>query len=159
MLKLKLQYFGHLMLHHLIRKDLDAGKGWRQEEKGTEEDEMVEWHHRFNGHEFEQALGDGMDREARHAAFHGVTESQTWFRDWTTNTNNSSIIPESVTMTHSKLSLLHIPSWLYTEPLCFLNIPSLFLSLYTSESDTEQYSVGLLGTKAFLCPPFLDYRK
>ena len=59
MLKLKLQYFGHLMLHHLVRKDLDAGKGWRQEEKDTEEDEMVEWHHRFNGHEFEQALGDG----------------------------------------------------------------------------------------------------
>ena len=59
MLKLKLQYFGHLMLHHLVRKDLDAGKGWRQEEKDTEEDEIVEWHHRFNGYEFEQALGDG----------------------------------------------------------------------------------------------------
>ena len=39
-------------------KDLDAGKGWRQEEKGTTEDEMVGWHHRLNGHEFEQTLGD-----------------------------------------------------------------------------------------------------
>ena len=37
----------------LIRKDPDAGKDWRQEEKGTTEDEMVEWHHRLNGHEFE----------------------------------------------------------------------------------------------------------
>ena len=37
----------------------DAGKDWGQEEKGTTEDEMVEWHHRLNGHEFEQALGDG----------------------------------------------------------------------------------------------------
>ena len=43
----------------LIGKDLDAGKGWRWEEKGTTEDEMVGWHHQLNGHEFEQALGDG----------------------------------------------------------------------------------------------------
>ena len=42
----------------LIRKDPDAGKGWRQEEKGTAEDEMVEWHHQFDGHEFEQTLQD-----------------------------------------------------------------------------------------------------
>ena len=37
----------------LIGKDPDAGKYWRQEEKGTIEDEMVLWHHRLNGHEFE----------------------------------------------------------------------------------------------------------
>ena len=37
----------------LIRKDPDAGKDWKQEEKGTTEDEMVGWHHRLNGHEFE----------------------------------------------------------------------------------------------------------
>ena len=42
----------------LILKDLDAGKNWRQEEKGATEDEMVGWHHRLNGHEFEQAPGD-----------------------------------------------------------------------------------------------------
>ena len=42
-----------------IRKDPDAGKDGRQEEKGTTEDEMVGWHHRLNGHEFEQAPGDG----------------------------------------------------------------------------------------------------
>ena len=44
---------------HLIRKDPDAEKDWRQEEKGMTEDEMVGWHHWLNGHEFEQALGDG----------------------------------------------------------------------------------------------------
>ena len=43
----------------LIRKDPDAGKDWRWEEKGTAEDVMVGWHHRFNGHKFEQALGVG----------------------------------------------------------------------------------------------------
>ena len=41
------------------------------------EDEMVGWHHRLNGHEFEQALGVVMDREAWHAAVHGVAKSQT----------------------------------------------------------------------------------
>ena len=43
----------------LIRKKPDAGKNWRQEEKGTTEDEMVGWHHQLDWHEFEQALGDG----------------------------------------------------------------------------------------------------
>ena len=42
----------------LIGKDPDAGKDWGQEEKGTTEDEMVGWHHRLNGHEFEQTPGD-----------------------------------------------------------------------------------------------------
>ena len=41
----------------LIWKDPDAGKEWRQEEKGTTEDEMVGWHHWIDGHEFEQAVG------------------------------------------------------------------------------------------------------
>ena len=41
----------------LIGKNSDTGKDWRQEEKGTTEDEMVGWYHRLNGHEFEQALG------------------------------------------------------------------------------------------------------
>ena len=40
-------------------------------------DEMVEWHHRLSGREFEQAPGDGEVQEAWHAAVHGVTKSQT----------------------------------------------------------------------------------
>ena len=43
----------------LIGKDPDAGKDWRQEEKGTTEDEMVGWHHWLDGHEFEQSPGVG----------------------------------------------------------------------------------------------------
>ena len=42
-----------------LRKDPDAGKDWRQEEKGMTEDEMVGRHHWLNGQEFEQGLGDG----------------------------------------------------------------------------------------------------
>ena len=43
----------------LIGKDPDAGEDWEQEEKGTTEDETVGWHHRLNGHEFEQTPGVG----------------------------------------------------------------------------------------------------
>ena len=46
----------------LIGEDPDAGKDWRQEEKGETEDEMVGWHHRLNGHEFEQIPGDGEEK-------------------------------------------------------------------------------------------------
>ena len=56
MLKLTLQYFGHLMrkLTHWKMSQFipDAGRDWGQEEKGTTEDEMAGWHHRLNGHEF-----------------------------------------------------------------------------------------------------------
>ena len=55
MLKLKFKYFGHLMGRTDSGKDPDAGKDWRQEEKKMTEDEMVEWHHLLDGHEFEQA--------------------------------------------------------------------------------------------------------
>ena len=46
----------------LLRKDPDAGKNWRQEEKGMTVHEMVGWHHWLNGHEFKQALGDGEEQ-------------------------------------------------------------------------------------------------
>jgi len=67
----------------LTGKDPDVGKDWRQEEKGTTEDKMVGWHHWLDGHEFEQAPGIGMGREACCAAVHEVAKSQTWLSDWT----------------------------------------------------------------------------
>ena len=57
MLKLKLQHWPPDAKNWLLRKDPDAGKDWK--EKVTTEDEMVGWHHRLDGHEFEQVLGDG----------------------------------------------------------------------------------------------------
>ena len=54
MLKLKLQYFGHLMRRvDSLEKSLMLGGIWRQEEKGMTEDEMAGWHHRLDGREFE----------------------------------------------------------------------------------------------------------
>ena len=64
MLKLKLQYFGHLMQRVDSLEKTDAGRDWRQEEKGMTEDEMVGWHHLLNGCEFEQALGMGDGQES-----------------------------------------------------------------------------------------------
>ena len=66
-----------------IRKDRDARKEWRQEEKGATEDDMVGWHHWLIGHGFEQIQETAQDREAWHVAVHVVTESQTWQSDWT----------------------------------------------------------------------------
>ena len=63
MLKLKLQYFGHLMGRANSLEKTDARKD-REQEKGTTENEMVGWHHQLNGHEFEQAPRDVKDREA-----------------------------------------------------------------------------------------------
>ena len=82
MLKLTLQYFSHLICRaDSIGKDPDAGKDWRQEEKGMIENAMVGWHHRLNGLEFEQALGDGEGPGSLRAAVHGAPQSRTWRSD------------------------------------------------------------------------------
>ena len=53
MLKLKLQFFGHLMGRVDSLEKTDAGRDWGQEEKGKTEDEMAGWHHRLDGRESE----------------------------------------------------------------------------------------------------------
>ena len=84
MLKLKLQYFGHLMWRvNSLEKDSDAGRDWGQEERGTTEDEMAGWHHWLDGREFEWTPGVGDAWEARRAAIHGVAKSWTRLSDWT----------------------------------------------------------------------------
>ena len=89
MLKLKLQYFGHLDAKNwLTGKDPDARQDWRQKEKGTTEDEMVGWHHWLYGSEFE--LWElVMDRDTWCASVHGFTKSQTRLSDCTISSGAS----------------------------------------------------------------------
>ena len=70
----------------LIGKDPAAGKDWGQEEKVVRQEEMVGWHHRLNGHEFEQPPEIVKDRESWHAAIHVVAKSYILLRVWTTTT-------------------------------------------------------------------------
>ena len=71
----------------LTGKYPDAGKDWRQEEKGSIEDGMVGWYHQLNGHEFEQTPGDSEGPEAWRSAVHGIAKSQTLLSDWTRKIN------------------------------------------------------------------------
>ena len=83
MLKLTLQYFGHLMWRADSLEDPDAGKDWKWKEEGKTEDEMVGWHHWFNGYGLGGLQELVMDREAWRAVVHGVTKSRTRLSDWT----------------------------------------------------------------------------
>ena len=91
MLKLKLQYFGHLMwTANSLEKNPDAGKDWRQKEKRVTKDEMAEWHHQFSEREVGKLWEMVRDREAWHAAICGVTKSRVQLSDWK-NSNNQFI--------------------------------------------------------------------
>ena len=75
MLKLKLQYFGHLMQRAgSLEKSLMLAKT-EDSRRRAPEDEMAGWHHQLNGHEFEQALGVGNGKEAWSAAVRGVAKN------------------------------------------------------------------------------------
>ena len=67
----------------LIGKDLDAGKDWGQEEKGTTENEMVGWHHWLNGLEFGWTLGVGNGQGGLGCCSSWGAKSWTWLSNWT----------------------------------------------------------------------------
>ena len=67
----------------LTGKDPDSGEDWRQEDKGTIKDEIVRWHHRLDGQEFEQASGVG-DGQGSLACCSPWGLRETWLSDWTT---------------------------------------------------------------------------
>ena len=83
MLKLKLQYFRHLMWRvDSLEKTLMLG-GIEGRRRRGRQDEMAGWHHWLDGHEFEWTLGVGDGWEAWRAAIHGVAKSWTRLSDWT----------------------------------------------------------------------------
>ena len=77
----------------LTGKVPDAGRDWRQEEKGTIEHEMIGRHHQLMNMSLNKLRELVVDREAYHAAIHGVVTSQTWLSNWTTLTHVALQIP------------------------------------------------------------------
>ena len=73
----------------LIGKDPDAGKDWRQEGKGSTENEMTGCHHLLNGHEFEQALRDDEEQGSLVCCSLWVTKNWTQFSEWTNTTRDN----------------------------------------------------------------------
>ena len=123
MLKLKLQHSGHLMRRTDSLEKTDAGKDWRQEEKETTGDEMVGWYHWLDGHMCLINLGElVMEREAWHAAVHGVAKSCTRLSDWTEPNWTASILAPFI-----HFSTLHL-EW-SNHLTCKSSQPSLYLFL------------------------------
>ena len=111
MLKLKLQYFGHLMWRVDSLEKTDAGRDWGQEEKGTTEDERMRWLDGITDlmdvslSELRELV---MDREAWCAAIRGVTNSRTQLRDW--SELNWTIGLQRIAYDWSDLAFTHTPT-------------------------------------------------
>ena len=95
----------------LIRTDPEAEKDWRQEEKGTTEDEMVGWHHGLNGQEFEQALGHG-EEQGTLACFSPWSGKESNTTEWLSNNNKLSAGPVA-SLEMRKLSLRRGRKWMW----------------------------------------------
>ena len=102
MLKLKLQYSGHLMQRtNLLEKKKipDSGKDCRREEKGMTKDKMVERHHWLNDMNLNKLWELEADREVWRAVDHGFPKSQTWLNDWSDWIEVlNSIMPTKITL-------------------------------------------------------------
>ena len=98
----------------LIGKDPDAGKDWRQEKKGTMEDEMVGWHHQLDGHESEQALGvgDGQGSLACCSPWGHKKSNMTEWLNWL-----------AIGLESFHLSLLTLFTWGFCSSICFYISP------------------------------------
>ena len=138
MLKLKLQYFGHLMQRADIRKDPDAGKDWRQEEKGMTEDEMVGWHHQLNGHELEQALGVGKGQGSL-ACYSPWGRKELDMTEWLNNNSSKVVWQEEFSLTENKfnLSVLFSPSTDWVRPTSLFTLGRVIWFIHSTDSSVN----------------------
>ena len=111
MLKLKLQYFGHLMRSVDSLEKTDAGRDWGQEDKGMTEDEMAGWHHWLDGCESQWTLGVG-DGQG------GLACCDSWGRKESDMTDWSDLCLDSYQNMWRNLYLI----WFHSSLLCILNL-------------------------------------
>ena len=137
-LRLKLQYFGHLMRKADIRKDPDAGKDWRQEEKGMTEDEMVGWHHQLNGHELEQALGVGKGQGSL-ACYSPWGRKELDMTEWLNNNSSKVVWQEEFSLTENKfnLSVLFSPSTDWVRPTSLFTLGRVIWFIHSTDSSVN----------------------
>ena len=130
----------------LLGKDPNAGKDWRQEEKGMTEDEMVGWHHWCDGHEFEQALegGDGQGSLACCSPW-GCKESDTTERlNWTSWLNTNFSYHTSKLCGFQSFWNLVQPFVSTTFPVVLLHVIALDLAPYIHWFTTTYYWVAIM---------------
>ena len=127
----------------LLRKDPDPEKDLRQE-KRTTEDEMVGWHHRPDGHEFEQALGDGQGSLACCSPW--VAKSHTWLSD-STDTITSWISDEATPSVLDFCTLRELTGRLFRVGVCGLRE----LSVWKSSVTSWQLKTSQFGLFPFFC--------
>ena len=131
MLKLKLQYFGHLMRRvDSLEKDSDAGRDWGQEEKGKTEDEMAGWHHWLDAHEFGWTPGAG-DGQGGLACCDSWGHKESDMTEWLNWTELNWTELEEEIATYSRVFSWRIP---WTEELGRLYSPG-----GHKESDTTEW--------------------
>ena len=130
----------------LIRKDCDAGKDWRQEEKGMTEDEMVGWHHWLNGHEFKQAPGDGEGQGSLACCSSwGCKESDT------TERLNSNKLLENLQSSFFK-EALHLHIFPQADSLSFLTFWQTYSCDPSHEMPDQPMCLSTLSMVSGFCP-------
>ena len=133
----------------LTGKDPDAGKDWRQDEKGTTENEMAGWHHRLNGHGFEQSLGvgDGQGGLGCYSPWgckeSDTTEPRNWPEEWLTRV---------IRMHYKQKSLLSDTGF---SPVLHCNLPGLYHIKVFAITDLRNN----MASHTLLLPTFLSTGK
>ena len=152
MLKLKLQYFGHLMRRTDSLEKTLIGKDWSWEEKGTTEVEMVGWHHWRHRYEFEQALGVGDGRGSLACCSpwgHKELDTTEWL-NWTDRVSEffpllGIVLSFYITLAYSQFSI-------YTLPYTGRNI--LHSSLCTDRNTYLYFIYKIYLTKEIVKPKY-----